>query len=544
MTPEHRPSWWLTQGPLWLAALIFTLFFNVTFFKELLSLYPWPQNTLFISSAALAIFFVHALLLGLFCWGFMRKPMLILMIIMGGFAAYYMDHFRVVIDQTMLLNASQTDPAEVRDLLTPRFFGYIFGLVIVPMILVIKMPWASTTFWHGLKQRLGYLLLCILGLAAAIVPAYSHYPSFLREHKIVRFYANPITPVYSALLFANSKRPKKTIVARILDRMPHTMQNETHRELVIMVVGETARADRFSLNGYERLTNPRLTQRTNLISLPNISSCGTSTAVSVPCMFSALTRNEFSDSKFKAEENVIDLLIRAGVHVLWRDNNSDSKGVMARFDAQNYKDPSINPICDEECRDEGMLVGLQDYIDSHPTGDILIVLHMMGSHGPAYYKRYPPAFEQFTPVCQKTQLEQCDQASIDNAYDNTILYTDYFLDKTIDLLKQNSPKFEASMFYMSDHGESLGENGLYLHGLPYAVAPKVQKNPAALVWFSEGALADETEAAKFKHLQDHADYPFSHDHLFHTLLSFFEAETTAYRPELDLFHPASLAKQP
>jgi lipid A ethanolaminephosphotransferase len=258
-------------------------------------------------------------------------------------------------------------------------------------------------------------------------------------------------------------------------------------------------------------------------------------------MFSALPRESFSDEAFKAEENVIDVLAKAGVNVLWRDNNSDSKGVMSRFTIENYKEPALNSVCDVECRDEGMLVGLQKYIDSHPKGDILIVLHAMGSHGPAYSKRYPKAFEQFKPACDTVQIEQCDKASIDNAYDNTILYTDYFLSETIALLKANSPKFEASMIYMSDHGESLGENGLYLHGLPYALAPQEQKNPAALVWFSDGALADNTEAKKFETLKKQASHPYTHDNLFHSLLGLFEVQTSVYRPELDVFDARSSA---
>lgn len=537
-----KPATFLnTHAPLFLFALVFTAFFNVTFFKKLLALYDLPQNLGFVISVTCCLFFVHALLLGLVCWGWARKWLLGGLIVVGGFSAYYMDNFRVVIDQTMLVNAVQTNPAEAADLLTWRLLLYVIFLVMLPIGLLIKTPWPRVTFLLGLKHRLVYLLLCLLGFVLGVLPAYSHYPSFLRQHKMVRFYSNPVTPIYSSLQFVRGMLPKKAVIVRVLDHNPKADQTESHRELVILVLGETARADRFSLNGYKRYTNPLLSNEPNVISLPNLSSCGTSTAVSVPCMFSALTRESFSDDAFKAEENVIDTLKRAGVNVLWRDNNSDSKGVMSRFTIENYKEPALNSVCDVECRDEGMLVGLQKYIDSHPKGDILIVLHAMGSHGPAYSKRYPKTFEQFKPACDTVQLEQCDKASIDNAYDNTILYTDYFLSETIALLKENSPKFEASMIYMSDHGESLGENGLYLHGLPYAFAPKEQKNPAALVWFSDGALADNTEAKKFETLKKQASHPYTHDTLFHSLLGLFEVQTSAYRPELDIFDERSSA---
>ena len=172
--------------------------------------------------------------------------------------------------------------------------------------------------------------------------------------------------------------------------------SDDQKELVIVVVGETARADHFALNGYPRPTNPRLAGESQLISFNNVSSCGTSTAISVPCMFAFNDRRSFDVDESRYLENALDVIARAGVDVLWRDNNSSSKGVADRVEYQDYKSRELNPVCDEECRDIGMLQGLQAYIDSRPK-DVLIVLHQMGSHGPAYYKRYPPEFEKFTP---------------------------------------------------------------------------------------------------------------------------------------------------
>lgn len=269
-------------------------------------------------------------------------------------------------------------------------------------------------------------------------------------------------------------------------------------------------------------------QREDIINFPEMYSCGTSTAVSVPCMFSIFTRDEYSDNNMKSQENLLDVLHHAGVNILWRDNNSDSKGTALRVPYEDYKSPSRNPICDVECRDEGMLVGLQEYIDRTKYGDILIVLHQMGNHGPAYFKRYPKEFEKFTPVCKTNQLEECSREEIGNAYDNAVLYTDYFLSKVISLLKQNEKSFESAMVYISDHGESIGENNLYLHGLPYFMAPDSQKHVGAILWFGNGFKIDN------KALKEKSTEIFSQDYLFHTILGLLEVDTSIYDKTLDI----------
>jgi len=293
---------------------------------------------------------------------------------------------------------------------------------------------------------------------------------------------------------------------------------DNDHELIIMVVGETARSDRFSLNGYQRNTNPALVLENRLISYTHISACGTSTAISVPCMFALAGHENFDRKTAKQTENILDLLDHAGVSVLWRDNNSDSKGVAVRIKYEDYKNPTVNPVCDTECRDIGMLHGLQNYIDAQ-EGDILIVLHQMGNHGPAYYKRYPPEVEHFKPACHSAELSECSAEEINNAYDNAIRYTDYFLSMVIALLKANTPTFETTMLYVSDHGESLGENGLYLHGMPYLFAPREQTLVPLIIWAGSSSDIDLTSARAY-HTMDN-----SHDAVFHALLSLFEIKS-------------------
>jgi lipid A ethanolaminephosphotransferase len=299
-----------------------------------------------------------------------------------------------------------------------------------------------------------------------------------------------------------------------------------------MVVGETARADRFSLNGYERRTNPLLA-RLGVISFTDFSSCGTSTAISVPCMFDIHERENFSSSESAATENALDVLRHAGVTVLWRDNNSNSKGVADRIAIEDFHSPETNPVCDTECRDVGMLSGLREYIDRQQSGDILIVLHQMGSHGPAYFKRYPDEFHVFVPTCDTKQLDDCSESEIGNAYDNSILYTDYFLSQVIELLRSYDDRFETVMLYASDHGESLGESGIYLHGLPYWLAPDAQTRVPVILWF--GRNYHDVDVAAMRQLRDE---PLSHDNLFHTLLGLFEIDSGVYDGNLDLLQKA------
>jgi lipid A ethanolaminephosphotransferase len=233
-------------------------------------------------------------------------------------------------------------------------------------------------------------------------------------------------------------------------------------------------------------------------------------------------------------ENVLDVLKHTkNVAMLWRDNNSDSKGVALRIPYEDYKTSKNNTICIEgECRDTGMLVGLDKFIEKNKGKDILIIIHQMGNHGPAYYKRYTKEFEKFKPTCQTNQLEDCTQQEITNAYDNAILYTDYFLDETIKFLKSYDDKYDTGLIYMSDHGESLGENGVYLHGLPYFMAPSAQTHIGSIMWFGKNMR----KIIDVEKLKQQSAQEYSQDNLFHTLLGIFNVKTEVYKKDMDILN--------
>jgi lipid A ethanolaminephosphotransferase len=452
------------------------------------------------------------------------KTILIIMLGVSSVTSYFMNCYHVVIDSDMIRNALQTNIEESCDLYNIKLILYIFLLGVLPSVFIYKVKMVESTFRVGAYKKIKILLLSFLTIVVMLFSFSKFYTSFFREHKPLRYYTNPTYWIYSIGDYIAKTFNSGKIVVKPIGLDAQITNTSKKPKLVIMVVGETARADHFSLNGYSRETNPLL-KKEKIINLPHVSSCGTSTAHSVPCMFSIYERDDYSYKKGIGTENLLDVLNHTNqVDILWRDNNSDSKGVALRVPFEDYRTPQTNTICDEECQDEGMLVGLNEYIQKRKGKDILIVLHQMGNHGPAYNRRYTEEFEKFTPVCKTNQLEECSQESINNAYDNALLHTDHFLSEVIQLLKEYDNSHKTSMIYMSDHGESLGEHGLYLHGLPYFMAPDAQTHVGALVWFGE---KNQKEIDPNK--------AYSHDNLFHTLLGLFEVKTKVYKKELDMF---------
>ena len=427
----------------------------------------------------------------------------------------------------------QTNLDESLDLVTLKQILYFVFLGLLPSWYVYKVEIVSQGWKKELFARIKLLLLSLAVIAAAIFLYSKHYTSFAREHKPLRFTVNPEYWIYSTGKYINRTLNSGPIVLKRIgeDAKIVKREDDNRSKLVIMVVGEAARADHFSLNGYERETNPELSKE-DIINFSNVYSCGTSTAESVPCMFSVYTRGSYNYKKGISTENVLDVLKHTkDVAILWRDNNSDSKGVALRVAHENFKTPKNNAICVEgECRDIGMLDGLDEFIQKNKGKDILIVLHQMGNHGPAYFKRYTKAYEKFTPTCKTNQLQECTQEEIKNAYDNALLYTDNFLTQVIHFLKKYDKEYDTAMIYMADHGESLGENGIYLHGLPYFMAPDAQKHVGAIMWFGKGMQ----KLIDVDALQAKSKENYSHDNLFHTLLGIFNVESSVYNEKLDI----------
>ncbi|MDF1779729.1 MAG: phosphoethanolamine--lipid A transferase [Alcanivoracaceae bacterium] len=513
-----------------LSAAFLSLSANWQFFSTAANAFPPSEgNVLFLCSLAVVHACVLALLLLAASSRYTFKPVLTVLLMVAASAAYFSDHFGSVIDDTMILNMAQTDIRETLDLVTLELIARLLLLGVLPILLLWRVRIRRNSWRSETRMRMALAGGVIITIVSLILLFGSSYASFFREFKPVRYYATPTYPIYSLAKFIGGG-PNVLTSGPITEIAEDATlaEGDTHRELMILVIGETARADHLSLYGYPRDTNPVLSKMDEIYTYQNVSACGTSTAVSVPCIFSDINRADFNVGEAGASENLLDVLKRVGVSVLWRDNNSDSKGVALRVDYQDFKTPERNPVCDDECRDVGMLDGLQEYIDAQ-SGDVLIVLHQMGNHGPAYYKRYPPEFEHFTPACQSNKLSECSNDEIINAYDNAIRYTDWFLGQVIDFLKKNQDGYESMMLYVSDHGESLGEYGMYLHGAPYAFAPSAQTNVPLIIWEGEENDIDEESLAELELKGT------SHDAIYSSVLTFFEVNTTDIESDLELF---------
>jgi lipid A ethanolaminephosphotransferase len=198
---------------------------------------------------------------------------------------------------------------------------------------------------------------------------------------------------------------------------------------------------------------------------------------------------------------------------------------------QNYEridTDTSNPLCDGDyCFDEILVERLQAKLNQLPDKDALIVLHQIGSHGPTYYRRYPDAYRVYTPDCPRSDIQNCSSQELINTYDNTIAYSDYINSKIIELV--DATDLDSTVVYVSDHGESLGDGGVYLHGLPYRFAPEAQTRVPMWVWTNYHAESLRDCLAPFTE-----PTLASHDNVFHTLLGMMGISSTAHKPELDL----------
>ncbi|WP_245694966.1 phosphoethanolamine transferase [Desulforhopalus singaporensis] len=521
-----------------LVSLFFVLCGNIAFFRNVFAIFPVSsENIVFLLFLAVGLAVLLTFVLTLVTLKYTIKPLLLILLLISSVTAYFMDNYNIVMDDEMVRSVFATDWPETFDLLSWKMGLYVLLLCVVPSLFVCRVKLVYPPVKKSVIYKIITCVASVTIIVAMILGASGHFASFFREHKPLRYYTNPSYYLYSTgkyvadLLHFSSEKTDMAALGKDARVVKVPGRDNGRPKLVVLVVGEAARADHFSLNGYAKKTNPLL-QNENIVDFSKMYSCGTTTAYSVPCMFSSFTREDYSPQKGRMYENILDVLTHTkSIEILWRDNNSDSKGVALRVPYEDFQTPATNPVCaDGECRDEGMLAGLDRYVAHHPGKDMLIVLHQKGNHGPAYYKRYPKEFERFQPVCRTNQLEKCSRKEIANAYDNALLYTDYFLSRVISFLRGYDGGYNTAMLYYSDHGESLGENNIYLHGLPYVIAPDAQTHVASLMWLG-GGMAEVVDLQKIR--QD-KDLHYSHDNLFHTLLGIFNVDTQLYNRDLDL----------
>ena len=420
------------------------------------SSYEW----LFIAAVALCVYFALALLFGALTVPYLFKPLVSVVLLSGAAAAYFMREYGIVFDYGMIVNTLQTDRAEASELITWQLYVYLLVFGVIPSVWVLFADIRYDVLWREVRFRVisGAMLV---GAIAVCFSAFSmNVASVFREHAVLKHELVPFNYLGALVQYAGRARGKPVQAASRRfgdDAALGASWTETRRRSVtVIVLGETARAQNFSLNGYERLTNPKLAAVDDLISFKQVASCGTATAQSLPCIFSGIGRARSTDRISMQQEGLLDILQRAGFSMLWRDNQTGCKGVCQRIPSENVW-PGSKRLADNAISyDDRLVDGLQAWIDGL-SGHGVVVLHMMGSHGPAYFRRYPSEFEHFKPACQEAQFSRCTRDALVNAYDNTIVYTDHVLGRLIETLKANDAAgLATAMIYVSDHGEFIG----------------------------------------------------------------------------------------
>ncbi|MEM5529479.1 phosphoethanolamine--lipid A transferase [Gammaproteobacteria bacterium AS21] len=520
-----------------LLSIVLACFYNQRLWSLLFSNNDQPiiVKSLFIISFFTFLVAIFNLILTVISVKLLHKPLAVAIILSAAIATYFINTFGIVYDKTMIQNTFETDIDEVADLFNAKLIIYIILLGVIPSMIIIHSKITYSPLLIECKKKIIISAVCLVIIIANLAVFYKDYSSTFRNQREIRNVIIPSSYIYYAARYMSGAYEQQDVEFQTIAedaRLAGTWQKQDKKVVTILVVGETARAKNFALNGYARNTNPNLSQQ-DIVNFSNVSSCGTSTAVSVPCLFSKQARVNFDGWQAENSENVLDVMRRIGFDVMWRDNNSGCKGVCDRITKQGEEIFANTDVCqDKTCFDEAMLTKLDSYLNSNDK-PALIVLHQQGSHGPAYSKRYPKAFAVYTPVCESSDLSSCTEQSIVNSYDNSILYTDYFLSKTIDYLNSKQDQYDTAMLYISDHGESLGENNIYLHGLPYTIAPDNQKEVPFMLWLS--ASFTQRFAINQQCLENKSSQQFSHDNIFHSLLGLYNVATTAYQAELDIF---------
>lgn len=516
-------------------SLFFTLFCNALFWSELLKGRSWSSvgTWVFAGIVFAVLTALHSVLLGLVVSRWTAKPALAGLFIVTALAVYYMNRYTVFFDPGMVRNILHTDVKEASELLSSALLANLAMYGVLPCAVLWRVKLQKRSWRRAIITRAAFMIGAVVIAIGGIALVFQDMSALMRNHKEMRYLITPGNYIMSATRvlsddMSENNQPRIPIGTDAALAASWAMRIKP--ALLVVVVGETARAANWGLNGYARQTTPKLAQA-DVINFSQVNSCGTNTEVSVPCMFSPFGRKDYDARNIRQHESLLHVLEHGGFKTLWRDNQSGCKGVCDGLEQQRL-DGSSNPaLCDgDRCLDEILLENLDAELQKS-TRNMVIVLHQLGNHGPAYSRRYPEAFRQFAPTCDTADLGKCSQREIINSYDNALLYTDYFLDQTIRTLKKQTTH-DAAMIYVSDHGESLGERGIYLHGMPYAISPKEQTKVPMVMWLSPGfssSFGIDIDCMKKK-----ASREISHDYLFHSVLGMLQIQTQVYDKSYDL----------
>ena len=377
------------------------------------------------------------------------KPLAILLTITSCAGTYFIAKYNVAIDTSMVQNTVHTDATEVGQLLSLQMLPYVVFLLALPVLIIWS---ADITFQPRGRYLLGSLQLIAVTLCVALASLYLQYGAILRagnvSNKYIVYSLVPLN-IISSSINATSKAIK-----------PYFKRNEQNVEIaasvsapdnlvVVLAVGESSRRKNFSVYGYERRkTNPVLESIAGLHLLDAIATRG-STLYALPKIL------EKNDVKLTTIVSKVGIPTACYVNYTLYDNCAAVGETKVSDCAHGGK-----------CYDEDVIPLLKENIATYKSGYRFVVLHFGGgSHGPVYSDRYPPEFQQFQPMCTDADIaNKCSLDQVYNSYDNTILYVDHVVGQAITEL--DNSKIPYVFIYLSDHGESLLEDGLMFHGMP------------------------------------------------------------------------------
>ncbi|CAH8193509.1 phosphoethanolamine transferase [Vibrio aestuarianus] len=490
---------------------------------------------------SIPIFFLATFnfLFNLFSWPWLTKPFFALLILLSAAVSYAGFNYGTLFDSDMIANIVETDSSEAGSYFSLYSLVWMIGMGIIPALLLIITPiQKNKSFFNLILRKLTSMAISLVVIGTVAMMYYQDYASVGRNNSYLRQLIIPTQLVYSIGKYVHRTYLATPIIYREIGldakQTPQALSAATDKPtLVVFVLGETARSQNYQLNGYSRPTNS-YTKALNVISFQDVSSCGTATAVSVPCMFSSFTRDNYSRQAADNQDNFLDILKRAQVGLFWIENDGGDKNVAKNIDKIEIDRSRVDELCNgQTCYDMAMLENFEKNIDKM-QGNRMLLMHLIGSHGPTYFQRYPQDKKVFQPDCPRADIENCTVDQIINTYDNTILYTDYVIAQTIEKLKTLEDKYNTALIYISDHGESLGENGLFLHGMPYGLAPAYQTQVPMMFWTSPGF--EREKSLNTTCLRNNAQQKtYSQDNLFHSMLGIMDITTEVYNPHMDLF---------
>lgn len=488
---------------------IFTLVaYHAPFFGVVFDNSDWSFNGLLIRGGLAIVmlvlnFFFYYLLL--YAGRVVGRWLLAVLFVGNAITLYFINTYEVLITDKMMGNVFNTQYSEASAYFSFQAVMYVLFLGILPATYVLMQR-----IRYGSFKRAAANIGTSLGLALVVVLA--NMPNFTWIDKNATQIGSLLMPwsyIVNSVRFYNEQ--KKLNEKEIL--LPDATISTTSKDVCVLVIGESSRRDHFSLYGYERQTNPLLAA--DSVTVLPAKSAATYTTAGVKAILDHKPTS-------KLYEILPNYLNRAGVDVMWRTSNWGEPPVhIEKYQKAAEQLKMLYPDVNSEY-DEILLAGLEEEILACDKDKQFIVLHTSTSHGPTYFKKYPSQFEQFRPVCTTVEMSKADHAELINAYDNTILYTDYLLHSLIEILKR-VPNRRVCMLYVSDHGESLGERGLYMHGVPMSMAPDEQVDIPFIVWHNDTSL-------HVKPIDEAEQY-----HVFHSVLNFFGINSPIFDPTMSIF---------